>query len=73
MNRGKWILVNLGVIAFLIYDLAPSIEAPSRAVEILHYVLLALAIFGLIGSVFAYAAQKWRTSPAADGRDMAPK
>jgi len=36
--------------AWLIYDMTSATEAPRRAVAILQYVLLACALFALIGS-----------------------
>ena len=42
----------------LIYDMASATEAPSRAVAVLQYGLLACALFGLIGSFVKFATEK---------------
>jgi hypothetical protein len=44
--------------AWVVYDMATATEAPSRALEILHYVLLACLLIGLIGTGIQLAAQK---------------
>jgi hypothetical protein len=44
--------------AVLIYRLASASEAPSRALAILQYVLLACALIGLVGSFVMYAQEK---------------
>jgi hypothetical protein len=44
--------------AWLIYDMASATEAPSRAVAVLQYGLLACALFGLIGSLVKFATEK---------------
>jgi hypothetical protein len=50
----KWTLVNLVVAAWLIYDITSATEAPSQALAILQYFLLACALLGLVGSVVKY-------------------
>jgi hypothetical protein len=40
------------------YDTATAIEAPSQAVAILQYALLACALLGLAGSLAMYASQE---------------
>ena len=40
--------------AWLIYDISSAEEAPSQALAILHYVLLALLIVSFVGSVWKY-------------------
>jgi hypothetical protein len=44
--------------AWLIYDMTTATEAPSQAVAILQYVLLACSMVGLAGSLLMYASQK---------------
>ena len=44
--------------AWLIYDMASATEAPSRAVAVLQYGLLACALLGLIGSLVKFATEK---------------
>jgi hypothetical protein len=44
--------------AWLIYNMATATEAPSQAVVILQYGLLACALLGLAGSLVMYASQK---------------
>lgn len=51
---GKLIIMNAVVSAWLIYDIATASEQPSQAVAILQYVLLALALIGLAGSLYKF-------------------
>jgi hypothetical protein len=44
--------------AWLIYDMATATEYPSRALAILQWVLLTLAVIGLVGSLVKFAAEK---------------
>ena len=53
-NWGKLIVMNGVVSAWLTYDIATASEAPSQAVAILQYVLLALALVGLAGSLYKF-------------------
>lgn len=53
-NWGKLIVMNGVVSAWLIYDIATASEAPSQAVAILQYVLLALSLIGLAGSLYKF-------------------
>ena len=46
------------VAAWIVYDMASATEAPSQAVEILHYVLLACLLIGLVGTGLQLAAQQ---------------
>ena len=48
---GKMALLNAGVASWLIYDMATATEAPSRALALLQYFLLALSSTALVGSV----------------------
>ena len=73
MNWGRWILINTAVIVFLVFDLNSGDELPSQAVALLHYVFIALALLGLIGSVFMYLSQKRGREAAARVGDMVPK
>lgn len=38
------------VAAWIVYDMSTAVEAPSRALEVLQYVLLACALVGLVGT-----------------------
>jgi hypothetical protein len=51
-------LMSAATSAWLIYEMASATEAPSRAVAVLQYSLLACALSGLIGSLMKYAAEK---------------
>ena len=56
-EKGKWglrALISGAVGAWLIYSMASAEEAPSQALAILHYVLLALLIVSFVGSVWKY-------------------
>jgi hypothetical protein len=44
--------------AWLLYDMATATEAPSRALSILQYGLLACALVGLVGSLVMLATEK---------------
>ena len=54
----KVMLMSAVTSAWLIYDMASATEAPSRAVAVLQYGLLACALFGLIGSLVKFATEK---------------
>lgn len=54
----KVMLMSAVTSAWLIYDMAGATEAPSRAVAVLQYGLLACALFGLIGSLVKLATEK---------------
>jgi hypothetical protein len=51
-------LVSAVPSAWLIYHMTSATEAPSRAVAVLQYGLLACALFGLIGSLVKFATEK---------------
>jgi hypothetical protein len=53
-NSGVMILAFAAVAAWQIYDMSTTTEAPSRAVTILQYVLLAGLLLGLVGSVLNF-------------------
>ena len=57
---GKLIIMNAVVSGWLIYIIASASEAPSQALAILQYVLLALSLIGLAGSFY-----KFLTTPRA--------
>ncbi len=44
--------------AVLIYEIASATEAPSQALAMLQYVLLACGLIGLVGSFVMYAQEK---------------
>jgi len=44
--------------AWLLYEMATAAEAPSRALAILQYGLLACALIGLVGSLAMLASEK---------------
>ena len=44
--------------AWLLYEMATATEAPSRALAILQYGLLAGALTGLVGSLVMLASEK---------------
>ena len=51
-------LVSAVTSTWLICEIATATEAPSRAVAVLQYGLLACALFALIGSLATYASEK---------------
>ena len=60
MNR-KWpklVLMSGITSAWLLYEMATAAEAPSRALAILQYGLLACALVGLVGSLVMWASEK---------------
>ena len=60
-KKTNWPLLILvsGVTAvWQIYDLSTATEAPSQALAILNYTLLAMATFGCIASIGMYLAGK---------------
>jgi len=50
-NLGRTALLSGAVVAWTIYDMATTTEAPRQAVMVLQYALLALGLIALIGSV----------------------
>ncbi len=54
----KVMLMSAVPSAWLIYDMTSATEAPSRAVAVLQYGLLACALFGLIGSLVKFATEE---------------
>ena len=53
-NSGVMILAFAAVAAWQIYDMSTATEAPSRALTILQYVLLAGLLLGLVGAVLNF-------------------
>ena len=59
--NSKWpkLMLMSGITpAWLLYEMAPATEAPSRALAILQYGLLACALIGLVGSLAMLASEK---------------
>jgi hypothetical protein len=59
--NGKWprlILMTGAVSGWLLHDLVTATEAPSPALALLQYAVLAGALIGLIGSVMMLASEK---------------
>jgi hypothetical protein len=55
---GKWrrvMLMSAATSAWLVYDSATATEAPSQAVAIFQFGLLACSLVGLAGSLLMYA------------------
>jgi hypothetical protein len=57
-NWGKIALLNGAVSAWLIYDMATAAEAPSPALKILQYVILAGCLVGLVAALSKLAARR---------------
>jgi len=53
-----WMLITAAVAVWQLYDIFGPGEAPSRAVLILDYVLLACAGLGFIGNVMLYSRSR---------------
>jgi len=51
-------LMSGAAAALLIYQIAGATEAPSQALAVLQYCLLAGALLGLVGSLVKYASEK---------------
>ena len=51
---GKMALLNTACASWLIYDMATATEAPSRALALLQYFLLALSSTALAGSIVQF-------------------
>ena len=59
--NSKWpkLMLMSGITpAWLLYEMAPATEAPSRALAILQYGPLACALIGLVGSLVMAASEK---------------
>ena len=60
-SKGKWArtaVLTAAVAAWQIYDMSTATEAPRQALLIMQYILLALALIGLAGSLVMLASQK---------------
>jgi hypothetical protein len=53
-NSGVMIVAFAAVAVWQIYDMSTATEAPSRALTILQYVLLAGLLLGLVGAVLNF-------------------
>jgi len=53
-NSGVMIVAFAAVAVWQIYDMSSATEAPSRALAILQYVLLAGLLLGLVGAVLNF-------------------
>ncbi|HEV8466773.1 MAG TPA: hypothetical protein VGQ63_17430 [Pseudolabrys sp.] len=53
-NSGVMIVAFAAVAVWQIYDMSTATEAPSRALAILQYVLLAGLLLGLVGAVLNF-------------------
>ena len=51
------------VAAWIVYDMATAVEAPSRALQVLQYVLLGCALLGLVGTSIQLIAAKSGDAP----------
>lgn len=59
--NGKWpkvMLLSAATSLWLLYDLATATEAPSPALALLQYALLACVLVALIGSAVMYATDR---------------
>ena len=59
--QSKWpktMLISGLTSAILIYQMATATEAPSQALAVLQYCLLACGLIGLMGSIAMFAAGK---------------
>ncbi|MBI5319508.1 hypothetical protein [Bradyrhizobium sp.] len=59
--NGKWpkvMLLSAGTSLWLLYDITTATEAPSPALAILQYALLACALVALVGSAVMYATDR---------------
>lgn len=54
----KLMLMSGTTSAWLLYEMATATEAPSRALAIVQYGLLAGALIGLVGSLAMLASEK---------------
>lgn len=59
MSKWPKLMLMSGITStLLIYEITSATEAPSQALAILQYGLLACALIGLIGSVVMYAQER---------------
>jgi hypothetical protein len=57
-NWGLWVLANAAVSAWLIYDISTTVEAPSRTLAIMQYIVLGMSLFALVGSAAMYITRR---------------
>ena len=57
-NWGLMALTTGAVSAWLVYDIASAVEAPSRAVAVLQYFLLACGLIGFAGALVQLVSGK---------------
>lgn len=59
MSRWSKLMLMSGITSVvLIYQMMSATEAPSQALAILQYALLACSLIGLVGSVVMYAQER---------------
>jgi hypothetical protein len=58
VNSRKLMLMSGATAALLIYQIASATEAPSQALAVLQYCLLAGALLGLAGSLVKHVSEK---------------
>jgi hypothetical protein len=58
VNSRKLMLMSGATPALLVYEIMSATEAPSRALAVLRYCLLAATLLGLIGSLVKLASEK---------------
>ena len=59
MSKWPRLMLMSGVTsAVLIYEIMGATEAPSRALAVVQYALLACGLIGLVGSFVMYAQEK---------------
>ncbi|MBR0828174.1 hypothetical protein JQ596_21795 [Bradyrhizobium manausense] len=59
MSKWPKLMLMSGITSvLLIYEITSATEAPSQALAILQYALLACALIGLAGAVVMYAQEK---------------
>ena len=59
MSRWSRLMLMSGITSVvLIYQMMSATEAPSQALAILHYALLACSLIGLVGSAVMYAQER---------------
>ncbi|MEK9281219.1 MULTISPECIES: hypothetical protein [unclassified Bradyrhizobium] len=59
MSRWPKLMLMSGITsALLIYEITSATEAPSQALAILQYALLACGLIGLLGSIVMYVQER---------------
>lgn len=54
-SPGKIVLTGAGATGLAVFNIASNSEAPSQALALLQYVMLALGLIGLAGGLFMIA------------------